>query len=725
MISIIVPVYNAESYISATIDTVAGQSYRDWELLLVDDCSSDRSREIIEKKIAEFERSRGTAADVGSLSYESIDSKQDDICPQPRIRLISKTHNEGAAAARNTGIDEARGRYIAFLDADDIWYSDKLETELKYMQKNDAAFVFTAYQFGDENAQPTGKAVRVPKKLTYKEALSRTIIFTSTVMMDTEKISRELMHMPAIASEDTATWWRILKSGVVAYGLNQTLAIYRRPAKSLSSNKANSVGRIWNLYRQIAGMNAVAAALHIIMWAFRAAARRVVDDTIRSHFESVKRFSTLQLSFIGIIIQTLLFAYTWFKTYYPIINSMRISQDGYVLGYGIKLYFRGHLLFLAFYLVLMIFFASQAGAMKIGLNRPVSVFLSSTIAIGITDIIIYAQMSLMRNWLVPAWPLVRTYVAQIGFAYIWIEFADFIYHRVFPPRETLVISGATHDFRSGSIIDQLGARQDRFKVAKQMSTAEGMDRVLAECLSWYGCVVIGDVTSKERKMILEFCYGHYIRVYDLPEVRDILINGAEVMDQFQTPLLEFKEYNIRWEQRLVKRLCDIVISAVLIIVTSPIMLFRLIDAAVHPSPEGIIERTVCVTKNGKTFVRHTFRSQGTGHTLPMLFDVFRGRISMVGPEPLPAELESSIVECNPKFVYRRRVETGYTGKSQRSNLVFTKNDGSTDLDLADDILLVDMMYIQNYSLLEDFRILLTVPINKRTAKKRTVKKRTE
>ena len=111
MISIIVPVYNAESYISATIDTVAGQSYRDWELLLVDDCSSDRSREIIEKKIAEFERSRGTAADVGSLSYESIDSKQDDICPQPRIRLISKTHNEGAAAARNprgTGPDSGR-----------------------------------------------------------------------------------------------------------------------------------------------------------------------------------------------------------------------------------------------------------------------------------------------------------------------------------------------------------------------------------------------------------------------------------------------------------------------------------------------------------------------------------------------------------------------------------------------------------------------------------------
>ena len=192
-----------------------------------------------------------------------------------RIRLIAKTVNEGAARARNTGLDNAQGRFIAFLDADDIWMQDKLEKELQFMQKKQAAFVFTAYEFGDEDAKGTGRIVHVPEVLTYRKALSRTIIFTTTVLLDMEKTGRDLIRMPEVKSEDTATWWKILKTGINAYGLDEVLAIYRRPAKSLSSNKLEAIRRIWNLYRKEEKLSLPCSCYNLFFWAIRATLRRL------------------------------------------------------------------------------------------------------------------------------------------------------------------------------------------------------------------------------------------------------------------------------------------------------------------------------------------------------------------------------------------------------------------------------------------------------------------
>ena len=248
MVSIIVPVYNASKYIAETINMVSAQTYKDWELILVDDASSDGSSEIIEEII----------------------KKQGK-----RIRLIKKTRNEGAAAARNSGIDAASGQFIAFLDADDIWKEDKLEKQVRFMEEKGAAFSFHAYEFGDDNARPTGKVVKVPEKLNFKQALSRTIIFTTTVMFDIDRIGKEIIHMPQVPSEDTATWWRILKSGYTAYGLNENLAIYRRPGKSLSSNKIVALERIWFLYRNIADLSVLESMYYFVGWAIRASFRRL------------------------------------------------------------------------------------------------------------------------------------------------------------------------------------------------------------------------------------------------------------------------------------------------------------------------------------------------------------------------------------------------------------------------------------------------------------------
>lgn len=249
LVSIIVPVYNAEKFIRETMDSVMAQTYSDWELLLVEDYSSDGSADTIEKYIAEKAESR--------------------------IRLIRQPSNQGAARARNRGVLEASGRYIAYLDADDLWAPEKLEHELSFMEEKGAAFAFTGYEFADEHGVGLGKVVRVPETLEYRQALSNTTIFTTTVMFDTCKISKELLEMPVIKSEDTALWWKVLRAGYTAYGLDENLAKYRRAGRTLSSNKLEALRRIWNLYRRAEGMSVADSAGHFCLWALRAVRRRL------------------------------------------------------------------------------------------------------------------------------------------------------------------------------------------------------------------------------------------------------------------------------------------------------------------------------------------------------------------------------------------------------------------------------------------------------------------
>ena len=245
-VSIIVPVYNAEKYIRETIDCVKAQTYENWELVLVEDGSTDESLCILET----VERQDG------------------------RIRVI-RQENGGAAKARNHGLSKAAGRFVAYLDADDLWSPDKLEKQLAFMAKKEAAFSFTGYEFADEKGKGTGKIVRVPEELCYKEALKNTTIFTSTVIFDTKRLAKEKLFMPMIKSEDTALWFKILREGVTAYRLNENLVRYRRPAKSLSSNKLEAVRRIWRLYRKAEGLSLWYSFYNFCFWAVRAVKRRI------------------------------------------------------------------------------------------------------------------------------------------------------------------------------------------------------------------------------------------------------------------------------------------------------------------------------------------------------------------------------------------------------------------------------------------------------------------
>lgn len=247
LISIVVPVYQVERFIAETIEAVQKQVYEKWELILVDDCSKDRSCAIIEEMAAK----------------------------DSRITLIRQETNQGAAKARNCGIRNANGRYLCFLDSDDLWESDKLSSELTFIQEKQVGFVFTGYEFADESGQGLGKIVKVPEQISYSEALKNTTIFTSTVMIDRAQIKDEDIFMPDIASEDTATWWHLLKVYGNAYGFDRNLVKYRRSVNTLSSNKVEAVRRIWQLYRKQEKLNIFYSSYCMCFWALRAVLRRV------------------------------------------------------------------------------------------------------------------------------------------------------------------------------------------------------------------------------------------------------------------------------------------------------------------------------------------------------------------------------------------------------------------------------------------------------------------
>lgn len=245
LVSIIVPVFNAEKFLKDTIRTIKSQTYTNWEAIFIDDCSTDNSVNIIKAE------------------------------KDPRIKLISKKVNSGSAETRNVGISKAKGTYICFLDADDSWEPEKLEKQIAFMKKTGAAFSFTGYEFADENCKPNGRKVFVPEKMNYEKALKNTTISTITVMFDMRKISKDDILMPNVRSEDTATWWKVLKKIDYAYGLNEILSYYRRSTNTKSANKFKAIAQTWELYRKVEKLNFLKSSYNFSWYAFNAVRRRV------------------------------------------------------------------------------------------------------------------------------------------------------------------------------------------------------------------------------------------------------------------------------------------------------------------------------------------------------------------------------------------------------------------------------------------------------------------
>jgi teichuronic acid biosynthesis glycosyltransferase TuaG len=221
LVSVIMPCYNMERYISDAIMSVRQQTYPHWELLIVDDASTDGTEAVIESHCQQDER----------------------------IRFAKKNNHSGIADSRNLCLKMAQGRFLAFLDADDIWLPKKLETQLRFMTEKKIGFSYSSYDCIDESGRPLNKSIKAAGDLDYEAYLRNTIIGCSTVMVDKDIVGNVVVPKFR-TSEDTATWLDILKKGFVAYAIQQPLTCYRIRSKSASSNKLKASSDLWKVYRQ-------------------------------------------------------------------------------------------------------------------------------------------------------------------------------------------------------------------------------------------------------------------------------------------------------------------------------------------------------------------------------------------------------------------------------------------------------------------------------------------
>ena len=251
LVSVVVPLFNAEKYIADTISSVLAQTYKNWELILIDDCSEDNSYEIAER-------------------FSNCDS---------RIHLIKKEFNSGAAESRNQGIQMARGRFIAFLDADDLWNKNKLQRQVEFMLEESCAMTFTSYETIESDGTHRN-FVHVPVKIKYEEFLKNTITCSHTIMFDIERVPKEELLCPRFDSqfdfpEDLVVWLNVLKQIQYALGIDEILAKNRKHASSRSANKIKAIERTWNAYRKIEQLPFLFASYCLFWQLFNAVKKRV------------------------------------------------------------------------------------------------------------------------------------------------------------------------------------------------------------------------------------------------------------------------------------------------------------------------------------------------------------------------------------------------------------------------------------------------------------------
>lgn len=240
LVSIITANYNSEKYIVQTINSVLEQTYKNWEMIIVDDNSSDNSLEIIKKY-----------------------SQSDD-----RIRFITQNINSGPAVTRNLGINSSKGRYITFLDSDDIWEKEFLELSVNTIKNNkDIFFTFSSYHRKNEDFSIDNGTFLVPKKVSYYDLLKTCPISCLTAMYDSKELGKVLMPK-ILKRQDYGLWLELLKKTNYAYGIERPLATYRMRDGSVSRNKFVAASYQWKIYREVEKMNIIKSIYYFLHYAY-------------------------------------------------------------------------------------------------------------------------------------------------------------------------------------------------------------------------------------------------------------------------------------------------------------------------------------------------------------------------------------------------------------------------------------------------------------------------
>ena len=374
------------------------------------------------------------------------------------------------------------------------------------------------------------------------------------------------------------------------------------------------------------------------------------------------------------------------------------------------------------YFILLFFFSNTYGGMKVGYLKPMDVFFSQSFSLLCVNVITYMQISLMEVKLVWVNGIGWMTVAQIVFSAIWTLFCNAMYRKAFPPRELLLVYG---DRSIDDIMRKFASRPDKYKIVKRMHIDEGILKIEKEILRDKISVVLWDIPTTDRNTLFKFCYSRSIRVYMMPKITDVLIKGSDQLHLFDTPILLSREFALKTEQRIAKRMIDIICSLLLLIISAPI---QLITAILIKAYDGgpVLYRQVRCTIGGKEFEILKFRSMrqdaekdGVARLaskdddritpigkfirkvrideLPQLLNILKGEMSFIGPRPERPQIIAKYIEEMPEFTLRMKVKAGLAGYAQ----VYGKYNTTPY-----DKLKLDLSYIENYSLWMDLKLML-------------------
>lgn len=433
---------------------------------------------------------------------------------------------------------------------------------------------------------------------------------------------------------------------------------------------------------------------------------------LRNNREQYKRTLRFLFSVFLIAAQTAVFAYVWLTVY----NRHAV----------VSFFQKGNWLFCAVYAILFVVFLFSFDGLKYGLSRRPNLILGQILATVATTCIIYLQIALLSTRFVNAVPILLMALVNIAVCLILSTVSDLLIRTLFPAKNVLVICDT---YSPEQFLHKMQGRKDKYTAGEIVNVSLGIDELLPK-IKEAESVLLYDVHSEMRNKILKLCFEHDVRAYSTTKISDVLIRGAEPIHIFDTPLLLYRNNGLTFGQRFFKRLLDLVVSSLMLVITSPILLICAVVVKAYDGGPVFYLQERC-TLNGKVFKIHKFRSMIVNaekngapqlaqeqdpritpvgrflrasrlDELPQLFDILVGNMSLVGPRPERAELIEQFAEEIPEFRYRLKVRGGLTGYAQ----LYGKYNTS-----AYDKLQMDLMYIQNYSLLLDIRlILMTVKI---------------
>ena len=381
---------------------------------------------------------------------------------------------------------------------------------------------------------------------------------------------------------------------------------------------------------------------------------------------------------------------------------------------------KGHWMMAAMYIIYQIIFLYIFGGLKVGYLKKANIIFSQVLAMLGSNVIIYLQIVLLSVRFVNIVPMMKATLVDICVVVIVAIISESIFRKLFPPRELIVLY---EDYDPDEFIKKMNSRKDKYIIKQKLNVSDGLDKIKKDIIQSQG-VVIYDVHSELRNVILKMCYENDIRAYSTTKISDILIRGAESLHLFDTPLLLYRNTGLNFEQRFVKRTMDIVVSLLMLIITSPIFLCAAIAIKMYDGGP-VFYRQARYTLNGKVFNIYKFRSMivdaekdgksqpATDHDpritpvgrvlratrldeLPQLIDILIGNMSLVGPRPERIEHVDKYSEDIPEFKYRLKVRGGLTGYAQ----LYGKYNTSPY-----DKLQLDLIYIQNYSIFLDIRLI--------------------